>query len=73
MLQNKREFNSEKDIRYFSEHEIDFVIEMIQHKFNEFKKTEVMLPFYTKALDTLQAVLEEQKMHAMFGKFRQMY
>lgn len=73
MLQNKREFNSEKDIRFFSEHEIDFVIEMIQKKFNEFKKTEVMLPFYTKALDTLQAVLEEQKMHAMFGKFRQMY
>lgn len=46
---------------------------MIQNKFTEFKKTEVMLPFYTKAFDTLQAVLEEQKMHAMFGKFRQMY
>lgn len=57
-------------MRYFSEHEIDFVIDMIQNKFNEFKKTDVMLPFYTKAFDTLQAVLEEQKMNSMFGKFR---
>ena len=32
-----------------------------------------MLPFYSKAFETLQALLAEQQMTAMFAKFSKMY
>jgi len=46
---------------------------MIKSQFNDFKKTDIMQPFHTKALETLRALLDEQLMTAMFIKFSKMY
>jgi hypothetical protein len=59
-LRGEPSFNAANDARFFLEPEIDYVIDMIKDRFQEFKKTETMLPFYTKAFETLQALLQEQ-------------
>jgi hypothetical protein len=60
ILENKTNFNLDNDIRFFAEVEIDYVIQMIKENFKKFKKTDAMLPFYTKAFETLKALLVEQ-------------
>ena len=57
MLNKTLEFNPEMDIRIFVESEIEYVIEMIRDKFNEYKRTDVMAPFHIKATETLMALL----------------
>lgn len=52
-LKGESSFNAEKNARFFLEPEIDYVIDMIKDRFQEFKKTETMLPFYTKSFETL--------------------
>ena len=59
MLNKNTEFNPDKDIRIFTETEVECVIEMIRDKFNEYKRTDLMTPFHTKATETLMNLLEE--------------
>ena len=57
MLNKKPEFNPEVDIRIFVESEVEYVIEMIREKFNEYKRTDTMTPFHIKATETLVTLL----------------
>jgi hypothetical protein len=50
------------DKRVFIEAEIDIVLQMLKSKFHEFNYTDKLMPFHTKALETLKALLEEQKL-----------
>ena len=60
VLENKTDFNQSTDMRFFVEMEIDYVIQMIKDNFKKFTKTDAMLPFYTKAFETLKELLIEQ-------------
>ena len=60
MLNKKTDWNAEMDNRIFVKSEVEFAVEMIRSKFNEYKKTEMMTPFHTKAMETLVELLEEQ-------------
>ncbi len=42
------------------EQEVDYVIEMMKNKYKEFKRSDIMRPFYLKARKTLQTLLDEQ-------------
>ena len=57
MLNKKPEFNPEMDIRIFVESEVEYVIEMIRAKFNDYKRTDTMTPFHIKATETLVTLL----------------
>ena len=59
MLNKKTDWNAEMDNRIFVKSEVEFAVEMIRSKFNEYKKTEMMTPFHTKAMETLVELLEE--------------
>lgn len=53
MLQSDIEFNKEKSIKVFVESEVDYVLDMMRNKFTDFKRTDIMRPFYMKSLETL--------------------
>ena len=43
----------------YTEGEVEYVLDMIKNAYNDFKRTDVMRPFYMKALDTLKYLLQE--------------
>lgn len=43
----------------YTEGEVDYVLDMIKNKYNDFKRTEVMQPFFIKAFETLKYLLTE--------------
>ena len=59
VLTKNLEFNKEKDLRYFKENEIDYIIEMMKNRYRDFKRSEMTRPFYIKAMQTLEKVHEE--------------
>ena len=61
-LKKQTDFNPEKDIKLFVESEVDYVVDMMRSKFQDFERTEIMRPFYLKALSTLRCLLLEQHM-----------
>lgn len=73
MLNKKTEFNAEMDIRIFVESEVDYVINMMRNKFNEYKRTDLMAPFHIKAMETLVVLLTEQGLDATITKFKKLY
>ena len=62
VLNKKSKFNEEMDKRVFIEGEVDIVLQMLKGKFHEFKYTDKLAPYHTKALETLKALLQEQKL-----------
>ena len=56
---DKIEFNSNMDDHVFVEKEVDYVIEMMKNNFDQYKLTETIIPFYTKAMATLKALMLE--------------
>ena len=48
-----------KDMSMYEEKEVDYVIEMMKNKYKEFKRSDIMRPFYLKAQLTLKALLQE--------------
>lgn len=47
------------EVNRYTEGEVDYVLDMIKKSYNDFKRTDIMKPFYMKALDTLKFLLEE--------------
>ena len=73
VVNQQTEWNGEMDDRIFIETEVDFVLNMIKTNFDSYRMTEQILPFYTKALATLKALMEEQGLEECFGKFQTLY
>ena len=73
MLKKETEFNPDKDIKLFVESEVDYVIDMMRSKFKDFERTEIMRPFYLKALSTLRCLLLEQHMDQRFKQLHKAY
>ena len=42
-------FNREKDLSMYEEKEVDYVIDMMKNKYKDFKRSDIMRPFYLKA------------------------
>jgi hypothetical protein len=42
-------FNKEKDLSLYEEKEVDYVIDMMKNKYKDFKRSDIMRPFYLKA------------------------
>ena len=55
------------------ESELDYVIDMMRSKFKDFERTEIMRPFYLKALSTLRNLLLEQHMDQRFQQLYKQY
>jgi hypothetical protein len=52
-------FNVQKEMSMYEEKEVDYVIDMMKNKYKEFKRSDIMRPFYLKAQLTLKALLQE--------------
>jgi hypothetical protein len=52
-------FNAEKDISKYEEKEVDYVIDMMKNKYKDFKRSDIMRPFYLKAQLTLKTLYAE--------------
>lgn len=59
-LKNDISFNEEKDLQLYEEKEVDYVIDMMKNKYKDFKRSDIMRPFYLKAQLTLHALFVEQ-------------
>ena len=57
MLNKKTDWNAEMDNRVFVKSEVEFAVEMIRSKFNDYKRTDMMTPFHVKAMETLLSLL----------------
>lgn len=44
------DFNKEGDINIYIEKEVDYCIDMMKNKYKDFKKSDIIRPFYLKAL-----------------------
>jgi predicted site-specific integrase-resolvase len=44
-----KEFNEERSFKLLSESEVDYVLDMMQTRYKDFRKTEMIKPFYMKA------------------------
>jgi len=47
------------DMTTYTEGEVDYVLDMIKKAYNDFKRTDIMKPFYMKSLETLKFLLHE--------------
>ena len=59
VMNQKTTFNEEMDEKIFVENEIDFSLNMIKQNFDQYRPTEMIAPFYTKAYETLKALMVE--------------
>lgn len=48
-LEDDVEFNKEQDMSVYVEKEVDYVIEMMKNKYKDFKRSDIMRPFFLKA------------------------
>jgi len=44
-----KEFNSERSFKLLNENEVDYVVDMFETRYKDFKKTEMVKPFHMKA------------------------
>ena len=66
-------FNREKDLTMYEEKEVDYVIDMMKNKYKDFKRSDIMRPFYLKAQLTLKELFTEQAQDNLFQKLMHKY
>lgn len=60
MINDDLEFNKNNDdYTIYVEGEVDYIIDMMKFKYKEFKRSEIIRPFYLKANQTLNKLLDE--------------
>lgn len=57
----------------YLEKEVDYVIDMMKSKFKDFKRSDIMRPFFLKALNTLKALLIEQNLTTIYEQMEKKY
>jgi hypothetical protein len=57
----------------YTEGEVDYVLDMIKKSYSDFKRTDIMKPFYMKALDTLKFLLVEQSIEPIYDRVAEEY
>ena len=55
-------------MRYFTEREVEYVMDMMKAKYRDFKKSEMIRPFQIKALQTLQVLCHEMGIEGLYIK-----
>ena len=64
---------SEKDERSYNEKDVDYILEMLKHKFKEFKKSTLTEPFYLKAKRTLKKLMSDLAIGSQFPNIERKY
>jgi hypothetical protein len=57
----------------YEEKEVDYVIDMMKNKYKDFKRSDIMRPFYLKAQLTLKELFSEQTHEPLFQKLMHKY
>lgn len=70
-IENKKDADGE-NLR-FTEGEVDYVLDTLKSDAHKFNKTNMMKPFYNKALNTLKYLLEEQTIAPIFVRVLEEY
>lgn len=57
----------------YTQDEVDQVLQMVKNSYSEFQRTDLIKPFYLKALQTLSYLLAEQTIEPIFERVKQVY
>jgi len=49
VIRDDLKFNREQDMSLYEEKEVDYVMDMMKNKYKDFKRSDIMRPFYLKA------------------------
>jgi hypothetical protein len=72
-LNNDFSFNHDQNNELYEEKEVDYVIDMMKNKYKDFKRSDIMRPFYLKAQLTLKALFVEQGQEQHFVRLMHKY
>ena len=64
---------SDNDHRFYKEEELAYIIDMFRTKHKEFKKANMIEPFFNKCFDTLAEVMRALNMEKHFKKIVDTY
>lgn len=64
---------SERSDKCYNEKDVDYILEMLKHKFKEFKKSSLTEPFYLKAKRTLKKLMSELAISSQFQNIERKY
>ena len=67
------QFALKGNMKRYTEGKVDYVLDMIKTSYNEFKRTDIIKPFYLKSLDTLKYLLQEQTIEPIFERVHEEY
>jgi hypothetical protein len=65
--------NRDNDNHIFSKSEVDYVIEMMRNRYRDFKKSEMMKPFFMKGLTTLKALANSLSLPLIYERIKANY
>lgn len=61
------------DTNRYTEDEVDEVLQMVKNSFSDFKRTDLIKPFYLKARETFLFLLTEQTIEPIFERVIEVY
>ncbi len=50
---------SERDSAFYNEKDVDYILDMLKHKYRDFKNSALTQPFFRKARNTLGKLMRE--------------
>ena len=67
-MRSELDFNTTKDMRYFTEKEVEYVLDMMKSRYKDFKRSEMIRPFFLKSLQTLQLLTKDLGIEGLYHK-----
>ena len=66
-------FNGERNPSYYNEKDVDYILEMLKHKYREFKKSALTKPFFVKARNTLEKIMKDLTIAPQYENLERKY
>lgn len=60
-------------MRYFTEREVEYVMDMMKNRYKDFKKSDMVRPFFIKAMQTLEVLCAEMGIEGLYQKVHQQF
>lgn len=64
----KLKFNEDEDPKYYKEDELEYTINLLRYSAKDFSSIDILKPAFTKALNTLERIMEEVMLGHIFDR-----
>lgn len=65
--------SSERNPAYYNEKDVDYILEMLKHKYREFKNSALTKPFFLKARNTLEKIMKDLTIAPQYENLERKY